>query len=323
MSWNLQVGELQMPYISTAQIWQATHRFFYMGKTTTTYKYGFIKALLESLASTDTNYAISFDTIFASFTRTYWNLVMHHNLRQSNTTKTRSAVEKTIENFAQQHAIPRNWNFDAIPATQQLALIQHVKKVGKKYVIGATYSDFNGTIYSFNVKEEVLKLHKEYYIFFQTHKRMLVNITNYQLALFLEKFNDEEKVTKLLSKVEIVSQRQSLAQFSQMLYSAGVHQCFYCGKSLETSHVDHFIPWSYMQSDDLWNFVLACVTCNTKKSNKIAAASYLDALLDRNNVLKKDDRYAPELLHYSEQKLIDLYEYSQLNGFTDNWSPHL
>lgn len=321
MSWNLQVGELQTPYLTHTQIWQATHRFFYMGKTTTTYKYGFMKALLESLATASDDYTISFDALFASFARTYWNLVMHHGLRQSNSAKTRSAVETTIEKFAQQHGIPHDWSFDALPATQQLDLIQLVKKAGKKYVVGATYSDFGGDIYAFNIKAETLTLHSEYYVFFQTHKRMLVNITNYQLALFLEKFNDAEKISRLLSKVEIVSQRQSLAQFSQMLYATGMHSCFYCGKALGTSHVDHFIPWSYMQSDDLWNFVLACVSCNTKKSNKLAAERYLDALLERNDALQHDERYAEQLVHYSEQKLIDLYTYSQLNGFIHNWTP--
>lgn len=323
MSWNLQVGELQTPYLTHTQIWQATHRFFYNGKTTTTYKYGFMKALLESLATASDDYTISFDAIFASFTRTYWNLVMHHGLRQSNSANARSAVEKTIEAFAQKHAIPSDWNFDAIAATKQLELIQLVKKVGKKYVVGATYSDFGGDIYAFNLKDETLTLHQEYYIFFQTHKRMLVNITNYQLALFLEKFNDAEKITRLLSKVEIVSQRQSLAQFAQLLYATGMHNCFYCGKSLHKSHVDHFIPWSYMQSDDLWNFVLACVSCNTKKSNKIAAERFLYALLERNDTLLHHEQYAPQFAHYSEQKLVDLYQYSQLNGFPDNWSPQL
>lgn len=321
MGWDLKAADMQVTYLTERDVWQATHQFFYHGKTNTTYKYGFMKALLESLPTANEHYTLSFDALFTSFTKIYWNLVVQHELAQRTSTKARSAVETTIENFATTHAIPRAWNFDQLPATQQLALIQQVKKVGKKYVVGATYSDFSGTIYSFNVKDETLTLHPTYYTFFQAHKRMLTNITNYQLALFLEKYNEEAKISRLLSKVEFVTQRQSLAQFAQLLQQAGVQHCFYCNKALAKSHVDHFIPWSYMQSDHLWNFVLACPTCNTKKNNKIAAAHYLEALIERNDTLQQDTRYTDELLHYNEHKLTELYTYSQLNGFIGDWQP--
>ena len=32
------------------------------------------------------------------------------------------------------------------------------------------------------------------------------------------------------------------------------NNCFYCGKKLENNvHVDHFIPWSFVMNDELWN----------------------------------------------------------------------
>ncbi|TCI39345.1 hypothetical protein EVJ29_01540 [Exiguobacterium sp. SH4S7] len=75
---------------------------------------------------------------------------------------------------------------------------------------------------------------------------------------------------QILSKLEFVSARQSLDEFKQILLSHGHPVCFYCTKPLRQTHIDHFIPWSYMQNDVLWNFVLACPTCNTSKNNRMA-----------------------------------------------------
>ncbi|WP_306453832.1 HNH endonuclease domain-containing protein [Bacillus sp. 7884-1] len=36
------------------------------------------------------------------------------------------------------------------------------------------------------------------------------------------------------------------------------------GKKRET-HVDHFIPWSFVQADQLWNLVLSCNSCKVQK----------------------------------------------------------
>ena len=322
MSWDLKVAEMQKTYLTHKDIWQSVHHFYYHGKTTTTYKYGFLKSLLESISSVNEQFEISFNHLFYSFTKIYWNLVIHIQLWQSNSQKAPSSVQKVLEEFATTYAIPKEWNFDQLPASQQLQLIEAVKKVGKKYVIGATYSDFNGEIYSFDLKKEYLKLHPAYYSFFQTHKRMLTNITNYQLALFLEKFNDAEKVTKLLTRVELVTQRKSLLQFSQLLQNAGIEHCFYCHKKLsKSSHVDHFIPWSYMQSDHLWNFVLSCPTCNTRKNSKLATENFLDELIIRNDQWIREERYPIQFENYTEKKLTELYQFSQLNGFSANWQP--
>jgi len=314
--WKLTVGEMKETYLTDTDIWRSIHYFFYHSKNSTTYKFGFFKALLENLSETNNEMEISFNEIFKSFTKIYWNLVVHHQLWQANTKTKKSKVQTVIENFQAKFSIPSEWNFDKISENQQLELIQQVKINGKRNVIGATYGDFNEEIYSFDLKSETIQLNKEYYIFLQKYKRILTDVNNYQLALFLEKFNEEEKLNKLLSKVEFVTQRQSLKEFELLLRNAGLDTCFYCKKALESeAHVDHFIPWSYIQNDHLWNFVLACQTCNLKKSNKLASENYMNQLIERNEMLIHDATYMQYFNHYSIEKLQSYYHYSQENGF--------
>ena len=322
MSWNLQAAEMKNPYIMEDDIWKSIHYFFYHSKTTTTYKYGFFKALLDNVANANDEKEISFEDIFYSFSKIYWNLVVHHQLWQSNSRSQVSSVQKIIEAFQQEHHIPTEWNFDQLPTELQQDLIRAVKKLGKKYVIGALYGDFNGEIYTFDLKKEYLKLNLKYYHFFHTYKRILTNVTNYQLALFLEKFNEVEKVNQLLLKVEFVTKRQSLKEFALLLQKAGIHHCFYCNKSIKKNiHVDHFIPWSYIQNDQLWNFVLSCPTRNTSKNNKLPIEKYLAAIIQQNEALMVKETLKDYFVNYNEEKLKTLYKYSEKNGFRKEWEP--
>ncbi len=94
-----------------------------------------------------------------------------------------------------------------------------------------------------------------------------------------------KKYINLLTKVEFVTNLQSLKEFQILLQQNEIINYFYCNKLLKNSiHVDHFIPWS--QNDLLWNFVLACPSCNTNKNDKLAIEIYLENLITRNEQLK-------------------------------------
>ena len=48
---------------------------------------------------------------------------------------------------------------------------------------------------------------------------------------------------------------------------------------------DHFIPWSFVKEDKLWNFVLSCPDCNIKKSDKLPSKNFISIIHNRNNLL--------------------------------------
>ncbi|WP_335713792.1 HNH endonuclease [Neobacillus drentensis] len=150
-------------------------------------------------------------------------------------------------------------------------------------------------------------------------------MTNYHLALFLERFNEKGDTTNLLLKVENVSKRSSLDQFYEILSSFYNGKCFYCGSVIKknNAHVDHFIPWSFVQTDQLWNLVIACSTCNLSKSDKLAKELFLNTVIDRNEKLLsiQELRKREDMQVYNSKKLKDLYHYSVENGFTEFWVP--
>lgn len=159
----------------------------------------------------------------------------------------------------------------------------------------------------------------------QRFQRVLQYLTNYQLALFLEKFNTQGDTTNLLIRIENVSKQSSLDQFYRVLSSFFNGTCFYCGKSIkrkEAAHVDHFIPWSFVQADQLWYLVIACSPCNLSKSDKLASGFYLENLIERNDsFIKNEIGIKEDMKVYTPKKLQDLYKFSIDNGFTDIWVP--
>ena len=106
---------------------------------------------------------------------------------------------------------------------------------------------------------------------------MLEKVNYFEWSRFLEKVNSEELTQAISTKLDESTLRSDLSMYRQILYEEfECHTCFYCGKSLKSKiHVDHFIPWSFVKEDRLYNFVLACPHCNTQKNNKLAPKKFI------------------------------------------------
>jgi 5-methylcytosine-specific restriction endonuclease McrA len=80
-------------------------------------------------------------------------------------------------------------------------------------------------------------------------------------------------------------QRKPLVGHRDTLEKGG-RSCFYCGRDDAPSYeVDHFLPWSFVFEDRLWNLVLACggsSGCNQRKRDGIPSDDDLDRLNRRN-----------------------------------------
>jgi hypothetical protein len=326
MSHKLQVGEMKAAYLTDKEIWSHFNYIFSSkSKNSTTYKFVLIKSILENLYNVNDNLELNYSVLFSSFSKIYWNLVIHHNLNQINMTDKRAEVQRILMDVQKKHQIPQTLVFDKLSNELQIEIISKVTKRCKINVMGALYGDTSCTIYDFDNSKEQLRLNSTFYSFMQRFHRVLNYLTNYHLALFLEKFNEKGDTTNLILKVENVSKRSSLDQFYQVLSSFYNGKCFYCGKSIkkESAHVDHFIPWSFVQADQLWNLVIACSACNLSKSDKLANKMFLESVIERNDNLitipelsKREDMKV-----YTSKKMQDLYYYSVENGFTDIWLP--
>lgn len=138
----------------------------------------------------------------------------------------------------------------------------------------------NGCLYS---------LHKEtgeFYIIFNhdwdqylhSHYNILVDFAYWNLTLFLQTRNPN--VPAIPNKLIRPEVRNSLTKqhnyWDMVMNIGGPIHCIYTGKELHPQDydLDHFIPWSFVSHDLLWNLIPSDGSINSSKSNKLPELDY-------------------------------------------------
>ncbi len=291
----------------------------------TSYKYGFFKSILDSLYNADENLVLTFDQLFYKFTEIYWNLVLKYNLRQKAKTKDgrETSLERVLKETLNKQEIIADVSFEAISDEMKIKISHKVKMKCKENVVGALFGDSKHTLYSFSKKSEYIQLNPLVYVFMTKHKKILEKMNYFEWAKYLEKVNEESSTRNLLNNLDTITFRSDLSVYRRILFEEFEERsCFYCGKELKYGdiHVDHFIPWSFIKDDSLWNLVLSCPQCNRKKSDKLTPELFVNHLIKRNHIILEKD--ADQISKsYQDQKLRLIYYWAKCNGYHEIWTP--
>lgn len=303
---------------------------------TTTYKYAFFKSILDNVFNVDIETKLlSYDNIAIRFTEIYWNLVLNYHLRQEIKTSHHeyTSVEKELFEFCKKYGFDYSekqsiFPFESLRPDLQIEITKKIKTQMMRYVVSAFCGDTDDQFYHFNKKDksEGIILNPDVYIALVKYKSVFEKQNYYEWIKYLEKANLEEDSYALANKLDASAERQNLNPYRKVLIEFNQTKCFYCGKHLhddndKASPVDHFIPWSFVKDDKLWNFVLACPRCNSSKSNILPEQDYFAALKERNaklcnmnsSIVKQDFKT------YSYSKLIEMHHSAIFNGFEYGW----
>ena len=81
--YDLPYGTYVNRQLSDDEMWSA-FSFLFSGKSRndTSYKFGFLKSILDNLYNVDKDLKLTFDQLFSKFTEIYWNLVLKHHILQ-------------------------------------------------------------------------------------------------------------------------------------------------------------------------------------------------------------------------------------------------
>ena len=85
---DLKEGKYDERSVSDDELWSSLACVFSSkSRNDTSYKYGFLKALIDNLYNVDENLKLSFDQVFSKFGEIYWNLIVKHGLKQKAPTR--------------------------------------------------------------------------------------------------------------------------------------------------------------------------------------------------------------------------------------------
>lgn len=324
--WNLRKGELKQGQVSEDKYWSLFNYVFSDGcKKRNSYKFGLIKSILDSVYGADLENGvcfISYQTLFAKFTENYWNLIVKYRLKQMRADG-KSAISKIEQIFygkISDTPVMEVVEFSDLSDNVKNEIINSVMKSCKQYVLGALYEDTEGYLYAFDLSGNGIFITENAHAFMLRYKAELEKLNYFSWAKFLEQINDDSALCRLLDKLELSTPRRNdLSVFRRLLEKEFEEDvCFYCGRKIKTvAHVDHFIPWSFVKEDVLWNFVLSCPECNVRKNNRIPNSDLLIKLHKRNlticqssNITEIESMYGK----YDERRLEKLWEYAKLSG---------
>ena len=279
---------------------------------TTSYKYGLLKAILDNLYNCD-NYRLSFDELLVTFAKIYWNIIVKYDLpqKQMSTQGNLSSMEIIINEIKNEFVFVEKVDFDSLKEEIQKRYINKSRRVIVKDVIGALYSDLNGKIYGFTKHDKYIYFSEDSYNFLSENKLVIEKLNYYSWIIWTEKLLEkhEKGINNVAIKLDLSTKRNSLLEFKKRIFAESTdYKCFYCNSKITVNrcHIDHFIPWSFVKDDKIWNLVPTCRDCNLSKKDKIPSNKYLNKLILRNLSL---------IGNSYEDNLKKLYDAALYNGF--------
>ena len=187
----------------------------------------------------------------------------------------------------------------------------------------------NNCIYSISDDVKTITINPDWHEYFRANQMILKDYTYWNLTQFIQAKNPNSPniSNKLIKPIERESLTKQRNFWKKVFDELGTIDCIYTGNILTKSDFDmeHFIPWSFVTHNQLWNLVPADGSINSSKSNKLPkldlylrpyvsiqreAIRIVNSEKRKNKLLEDFLVLGPDIetiLNYSEKKLIESY----------------
>ena len=182
-------------------------------------------------------------------------------------------------------------------------------------VIARSHAYENGCLYSIQkTKDEFhITINPVWNKYLQDYYGILTDFINWNLTLFLQQRNPNipnipNKLTRPMERTSLSKQRRF---WDDVIRIGGHVHCIYTGQEIHIGDyaVDHFLPWSFVAHDQLWNLIPADNSINSSKSDKLPP---LDRFLKK---LAEEHREAIKVYLGAGKKESALEDFASL-GYT-------
>ena len=234
--WNLKEGICANQDPSDQGFWDALIHLYSSTHKTTTYKFCFLKCILD-LSADVTKLEITFDDLFRRFAEIYWDLIVKYGLSQvyANSKFQRSNVEVILEEVVSRQHSGKSCEINDLPRQTSDNMLDAVTKFCSQNVIGAFFESTYGLFYSFSKKEKTLTLTPSSKSFLQRYARSVEEINYFNWAKMIEKINGNYTPSSLITKMS------KLGRSPQATYALPKHDALDMDKRF---NLEDILPWS-------------------------------------------------------------------------------
>lgn len=136
----------------------------------------------------------------------------------------------------------------------------------------ASFNSVNPSFYRITPCGSSIELHLDWCFHIATNFKVIRSWVLLEFSRFLQKRNPD--IPAITSKLEPPKQRGSMrvqTEFWREILDKENFQCIYSDNTLrpESFHLDHFLPWSFVCHDELWNLIPADPSANSSKGNNL------------------------------------------------------
>lgn len=147
-----------------------------------------------------------------------------------------------------------------------------IKYTTDNEVIILSQSFLNNCPYA--IDGDIIKVNPLWEQYFNDNYAILRDFAFWNLTIFLQKRNPNvpdvpSKLVKPVFRESLIKQRHFWNLYIEL--NGGSMKCIYTGKELHMNDfdIDHFIPWSFVSHNLLWNLLPADSSINSSKSNNL------------------------------------------------------
>jgi hypothetical protein len=183
-----------------------------------------------------------------------------------------------------------------------LVCFEHTDKVSK--------IKSENTFFKYSLREKYIELTPQFYALLKDKntKEIAKDVILLALVKFLEKYNTAPNIYHKIAGEE---PKRDLFRFKRIFADKNSplasEICCICGKSLkEDFSLDHFIPFNYLHSDDIWNLIPVHQICNSIKNKKTGSDEIFNYLVERNRKLYKIPQNNP-YFEFLQKELFNIY----------------
>ena len=145
--YDLAEGRYENRTLSDDEMWSAFSNLFSShSKNSSSYKFGFLKAIMDNLYNVDENLTLTFDQLFGTITEVYWNSVLKHGIRQQPVSERSNGtyLEQALNLTAVKYTITPEIPFESISDEAKIEVRKRIKSKCKVNVVGALFGDTKG-----------------------------------------------------------------------------------------------------------------------------------------------------------------------------------
>ena len=202
-----------------------------------------------------------------------------------------------------------------------------------------TKDSSKAAIYYLEDHNDSIVIADTWYEFLQDNLGLILEYARFQLVRYLQSKN--ANVPGIVNKLEAPSKRnlsyahEKFNKARQIFKESNRSEKFidiYSGKPISGSFsIDHFLPWSYVAHDQIWNLVPTEAETNSSKSNILPSIDYIRELAKLHQLFIKTlhspqssfiDTYS-EVLHLSASELLSLPEESFIKEYRNIIEPQM